>query len=265
MQFILFIVSLVVSIVQTLDYDINNQQVCTRNPFMVNFHHNCSRTRLIQDVNIVNDNRVLQIAIIFSPQNDTTLLPINTSLNIIRSSNYNQTVYFMFYTILGQQMVINSEIKMQLNPISIGLYSYDTFSTQFIPWTNSIYLANLNIPFLESLCLLKDKRLYPPEQISRCYYLFTDETNLTIDLSKSSSHISSFLNLFDGCFVVETSLTTLAIVLIVIVSVFSFISLVLVGLCLKKQLRQLYEILENFIRHKRDEIPSGVFAGTPTT
>ncbi|CAF3625757.1 unnamed protein product [Rotaria socialis] len=265
MQLILFIVFLIVSSVQTLDYDINNQQLCTHNPFMVNFHHNCSRTRLIPDVNTINDNRVLQIAIIFSPPNDTTSLRINTSLNIIRSSNYNQTIYFMFYTILEQQMVINSEIKMQLNLISIGLYSYDTFSTQFIPWTNSIYLANLNIPFSESLCLLKDKRLYPPEKISRCYFLFTDETNLTIDLSQSSSHIPSLMNLFDGCFAVKTSLTTLAIVLIVIVTVFSLISLVLVGLCLKKQLRQLYEILENCIRHKRDEIPSGVFTGTPTT
>ncbi|CAF1209514.1 unnamed protein product [Rotaria sordida] len=259
MQLFLFIIFLSISIVQTLDYDIDNQQTCTHKPFLVNFQHNCSRTRLIQDVNIPNNDQILHISIILKSS-----LINKTSLNIIKSLKYKQKIYLTFFTTFKQFISINNKTIIQLNETTISSYLYDTFSEEFIQWTNSISIPLISY-FSNPYCILKEKRFLPSEKISRIYYLYTNETNLNIDLSMSSYQISPLFIHFNTCFSIETRLTTLAIVLIVIISVLGFITTVLIIICLKKQLIQLYHIVENWIRQKRGLIPSITIHGKPSS
>ncbi|CAF0939516.1 unnamed protein product [Rotaria sp. Silwood1] len=113
--------------------------------------------------------------------------------------------------------------------------------------------------------MLKDKCFLPLEKISRIYYLYTNETNLNIVLSMSSYQISPLFIHFDTCFDIEKHLPILAIVLIVIISVLDFITIILVGICLKKQLIRLYHIRKNWINQKHGLIPSITIHGKPSS
>ncbi|CAF2469183.1 unnamed protein product [Rotaria sp. Silwood2] len=257
MQQFLFVIFLSISLIQTLDYNIDNQQVCTHKPFMVNFQHYCSRTRLIQDVNIPNSDQILHISIIFK-----SISSNRTSLNIIKSSQYKQKIYFTFFTIFGRFMYINNNTIIPLNDRTISSYLYNTSSEEFTQWTNSVLIPLT--PYLsDPFCFLKQQNFLPLENISRIYYLYTNETNLNIDLSMSSYLISPLF--FYTCFSVETRVSTAGIILIVSISVLGLITTVLIGICLRKQLTQLYHILENWIKQKRGLIPSITIHGKPSS
>ncbi|CAF3233223.1 unnamed protein product, partial [Rotaria sp. Silwood2] len=64
---------------------------------------------------------------------------------------------------------------------------------------------------------------------------------------------------------VETRVSTAGIILIVSISVLGLITTVLIGICLRKQLTQLYHILENWIKQKRGLIPSITIHGKPSS
>ncbi len=94
--------------------------------------------------------------------------------------------------------------------------------------------------------------------------MYTNETNLYFDLTISTYRISPLFDGYGTCFTVVTRLTTAAIVLIVVVSVLSFITIVLIGICLKKQLIELYHILINWLYNTDDTIPRQTIHGTPS-
>jgi hypothetical protein len=120
----LLIIFLSISIIQTQDYPINNQQICTHRPFNADFHHNCSRTRLIQNVSIPNTDEILYISIIFEPTSN-----INTTLTIKKSSTYNQRIFLTFLTFTEQYMYINNKTILTLSNI---LYSNIIFIRESI-------------------------------------------------------------------------------------------------------------------------------------
>jgi hypothetical protein len=234
---ILIIIFLAVCIVQATDYDINNEQICTNTPFVANFRHNCSRTRLTKDITIPNTNQILYITIIFD-----LLSKANTSLTITTSPNYNQTVYLTYIKLLERNASLNK------TNFTANFYSYDTFSEQ-ITQTNYSHLVSSD-PF----CYLKNQSL-PVSNVTRVYYLYTNETNLNIDFSKSSSGISSQLIGFGLCYTVKTWFSTWAIVLIVLISVFSLVTVILVLICLKKQVTELIHIWKNWLIQKLGMTP----------
>jgi hypothetical protein len=251
MQLSLLIILLCLSIIQTFDYDIDNQQICTHRPFIANFHHNCSRTRLIQNVSVPNTDQVLYISFIF------TTTDVNTSLTITKSAEYNQKIYLLFFTFTGRYVHINNNTMLTLNDTSISTYLYDTLLEQFSP-TMSAYFTSSVAVFTNPYCLLKDTRLLPSQEISRVYYLYTNKTEIYIDLSTSSYRISPLFDGFATCFAIQSNLGPLAIGLIVGVSVLSFATTVLVAFCLKKQLIELYHIWKNFVRQKLGLTPTNI-------
>jgi hypothetical protein len=254
----LLIIFLSISLIQTLDYDINNEQICTHKPFKIDFHHNCSRTRLIQNVSIPNTDEIIYISIIFE-----SISNINTTLNITKSSTYNQKIYFTFLTLVEQNMYVNNKIILSLNNTTVNSYLYDTLSEQFIEVIKPFFIPTeflLNNPY----CILKEPNVLPPSDISRIYYLYTNETNLNFDLTISNYRISPLFNSFDTCYAVVTTLTTLAIGLIVGVCVLSLITLILIGICLKKQLTELYHIWKNWWANRHGTLPQITIHGTPS-
>jgi len=254
----LLIIFLSISIIQTLDYDINNQQICTHKPFNVNFHHNCSRTRLIQNVSVPNTDEILYISIIFE-----SISNINTTLNIIKSSTYNQKIYFTFLTLVEQNMYVNNKTILSLDNTTVNSYLYDTLSDEFMQTIEPFFIPTAFL-LLNPYCILKQPSVLPPSNISRIYYLYTNETNLNLDFTTSTYRISPLFNRFDTCFTVVKTLTTLAIGLIVGVSVLSFITLVLIAICLNKQLTQLYHIWKNWQTNKEGTPPQITIHGTPS-
>ncbi|CAF4393022.1 unnamed protein product, partial [Rotaria sp. Silwood2] len=157
---------------------------------------------------------------------------------------------------------INNNTIIPLNDRTISSYLYNTSSEEFTQWTNSVLIPLT--PYLsDPFCFLKQQNFLPLENISRIYYLYTNETNLNIDLSMSSYLISPLF--FYTCFSVETRVSTAGIILIVSISVLGLITTVLIGICLRKQLTQLYHILENWIKQKRGLIPSITIHGKPSS
>jgi hypothetical protein len=258
MQLFFIVIFLSISIIQTLDYDIDNRQICTHKPFTVNFRHNCSRTRLLQDVTIPNIDQDLYISIIINRRSSA-----NTSFIVTKSVNYHQQVHFTFITFGGQYLYINNKMMIQLNDTSINTIVYDSSYEQFTQTSES----PIPIEYLISnpFCLLKQTQFLPVEQISRIYYLYTDEIDLEIDLSSSTYQISPSFIGFDTCFTTVSSLTPVAIVLIVIVTVLSVITTVLILFCLKRQITQLYHIWINWIRARRGLLPTNTIHATPSS
>jgi hypothetical protein len=103
--------------IQTFDYGIDNQQICTHRPFMVNFPHDCSRTRLTEDINIPNNDQILYISFIF-----TTTSGMNTSIIITKSSKYNQKIYLTVFTLTGRYIFINNKTLITLNDTAVTTY-----------------------------------------------------------------------------------------------------------------------------------------------
>jgi len=242
---ILIILFLTVSIVQATDYGISNEQLCTNTPFVANFPHNCSRTRLTEDVTIPNTNQVLYIVIMREVTSN-----VSGSFTFTPSPNYNQTVYLTFVKFVAGNLYVNNQTTIPVAEFTASFYLYDTSSEQFTETNNSFITPQPGDPF----CYLKNQSL-PASNVTRVYYLYTNETNLNIDLSKSSSVISSQLIGFDICYTVETSLSTLAIILIVLISVFSLVTVILVLICLKKQVTELIHIWKNWLIQKLGMTP----------
>ncbi|UJR30863.1 hypothetical protein I4U23_018378 [Adineta vaga] len=256
MRILIIIIFLHISSINTIDYNINNEQICTHRPFVANFPHNCSRTRLTTDVQLPNRNDILFLTIIFRPKlvisdHDLSIAYVknmSTSLTLIKSASYNQKIYLTFFATNERSMSINNFTKLSFKESTVNSYLYDTSLEELSPWKNSIDMNNA------SVCMMKVAS-FPPEGLTRAYYLYTNETDLIIDLSKSSSYISPLFNFFQACFTTETDIKPTAIVLIVLVCVFSVISVIILGICLRKQLKELYYIFTNWIKKVTGQNP----------
>ena len=245
--------------IRALNYGIDNRQACTRKPFLVNFPHNCSRTRLIQDVNVPNTDQLLYISLIFSNN-----VSSKSSLTVLKSSSYRQQIHFTFTTTLQRDIILNNSSQVVTVNSSISRsYMYDSSNELFTPLKT--YDVQSNAPPERYFCKLKYDEFKPSEPVSRIYYLFTDEANLQLDLTASSNQISPVFDGFDRCFEVRTSLSALGIALIVIVSVLGLITTVLILICLNRQVRQFYHIWKNWMRERLGLTPVVQIYATPSS
>ncbi|CAF0950949.1 unnamed protein product [Adineta steineri] len=247
------IIFLTVSVIQTTDYAINDQQICTRNPFTANFNHNCSRARLLQTVDTPNTNAIIHITIIFDLLlcgfdgllNISPTGILNTSFTITKSDEYDQLIYFTFFSWSQRSMYINNKTNLTFGASTINSYLYNTSSEQFSLTINPL-------PIVECNCALLNKS-FTPENVTRVYYLNTDAINLNIDLSTSSYYIPPMFDFVGICLTTETKLSTGGKVFIILISVFSFITIVLIAICLRKQLKELWHIFTNYLKEKRGQ------------
>lgn len=260
MQLYLFLLVMSIARIQALNYKADNRQACTRKPFLVNFPHNCSRTRLIQDVNVPNTDQLLYISLIFSNN-----VSSKSSLTVLKSSSYRQQIHFTFTTMLQRDIILNNDSSqvVTVNSSIIRSYMYDSSNEQFT--LLNTYVVQSHPPPERYLCILKYDEFKPSEPVSRIYYLFTNESNLQLDLTSSSNQISPVFDGFDRCFGVRTSLTALGIALIVIVSVLGLITTVLILICLNRQVRQFYHIWKNWMRERLGLTPVVQIHATPST
>lgn len=255
----LLIIFLSTLIIHGLEYDIDNQQICTHRPFQANFNHNCSRTRLIANISVPNTDDDLYITVIFESSSNIPII-----LNITKSSIFDQKIHFTFVTFNQRYIIVNNETILILGNTTINLYLYDTSSENIIS-TVKPYLIPELVSLINPYCILKTyQEFLPPLNITRIYYLYTNETNLYLDFSLSTYRIAPLIDRFQSCFTTKTDLTAAAIVLIVVISILSGVTLVLIGFCLKKQLTQLLHIFRNRLRGRLGILPQ-VTIGAPTT
>ena len=249
MQVFFLTLFLSISIVQTLDYNINNQQICTQKPFTVNFNHQCSRTRLSDNINTPNTNQILYITIILNITSNK-----NTTFTINKSSKYNQKIYLIFLTNNRQYMYMNNKTMLILDNITINSYLYDTSNEEYTQIFKPMSAVDWFSPS-KFYCILKNEKLLPPQNITRIYYLYTNETNLKLDFSRSTSQISPLFKQFEICYTTKTRLITSAIIIIVFACLLSLTALILIIICLKRQVRALFVILDNCLNQRVTRLP----------
>ena len=259
MQLHLLVILMSIARIPALSYNIDNRQACTRKPFLVSFTHNCSRTRLIEDVNIPNTDQLLYISLIFANN-----VSNKSSLTVLKSPGDPQQIYFTFTTMLERDIILhNSSQVVNLNATVSRLYRYDSATEQFT--LLKTYNVQSDAPAERYFCKLKYDEFKPSTPVSRIYYLFTNETDLQLDFSVSSNQISPTFDGFDHCFKVRTSLTPLGIALIVIVSALALITTILILVCLKKQVQQFYHIWSNWMRERLGLTPVVRIYATPSS
>ena len=225
--------------IQSLDYLIANQQICTNKPFSVPSPHNCSRTRLRETVADSNDDTLIPITIFFDNASIT-----NTSL-IVRKSVGHRRLNLTFASAYPRTIYLNNRLPIFINQTRYLSYVYDSLNETFLRVTGLQVNGDNRSGYI---CTLKDRLVTPAETSTRIYFLYTTEEYLLVDLSQSGTEISPFFSGFIGCFGLKGSLSTLGIVLIVVVCVLSLITTVLIAFWLKRQLKQLYHIWKNWVR-----------------
>ena len=249
MHWHLLLILVTLSALQADDFRINNQQLCTQRPFNVNFRHNCSRTRLVKDAG-QNVDQVLHIAILFAQANSSL-----TTISLSNSSQHVQKVYLTFITPEGGRYIsINNRKPMPLNDLAVSPFLYDFRDGSVTPLSPSSMRSGIG--YGADRC--KPKSLEPEFAAwnsSRIYYLATGVSDLRIDFSSTSRRIPPLLVYFHDCYGWQSTLSALAIFLIVLISALALITAVLVLFCLKKQVKQLYHILRNFLNRRRGLTP----------
>ncbi|CAF1344202.1 unnamed protein product [Adineta ricciae] len=249
LSILLFFLS--ISHIHSIDYDIDNEQMCIQTPFVANFRCNCTRTRFTSDVQVPNNNSMLLLNFIFQPQFDTSnngssaemTQNVNISLTFIQSSTLTQTIYLTFFSLNKTVLSLNSNTTLAFKAMTVYAYVFNTYSNDIRIWKDPVTLGE------PRLCFMRNTS-FPPAGLTRVYYFNTNETNLTIDLTKSSYRIAPLFTSFETCFETIVILSSGSIAFIVLVVVFSAITILLLVICLWKQIRELLYIIQNWIRNK---------------
>lgn len=234
MKILFLFLSATVSLVQSADYDISNFQICTRKPFFANFAHNCSRKRLVEDVQMANSDKIIFLYMILPNSNNETL-----SLTVRNRVDYSQKIYFLFITHKQRTIYFsNYTVPIVLSNLTLSTYFYDPLSNYFGPIRSEVSLTKPTCEYL-------DKKYLPSENISRIYYIYTNQSNLDFDFSISTNQISPVIIDLQICYGSLRKLTPLAIFLICFTSVICLITIIFIIDCLYRQVVPLIGILRN--------------------
>ncbi|CAF0851200.1 unnamed protein product [Adineta ricciae] len=249
LSILLFFLS--ISHIHSIDYDIDNEQMCIQTPFVADFRCNCTRARFTSDVQVPNNNSMLLLNFIFQPQFNTSnngsstemTQNVNVFLTFIQSSTLAQTIYLTFFSLNKTVLSVNSNTTLAFNALTFYAYVFNTSSNDIRMWKDPVTLGE------PRLCFMRNSS-FPPAGLTRAYYFNTNETNLTIDLTKSSYRIAPLFISFEICFETISTLSSGGIVFIVLVVVFSAITILLLVICLWKQIKELLYIIRNWINKK---------------